>query len=160
MVLDPFSALSLTGNIVQLVDFSGRVVAHVVELYKSSSGLIKEHIELSASARSLKQTANTLSKEFSQNGASPAEQQPLRDLIAACEGLADDLIRSIEDLTVDPKNRRWSIMRQTARAVSRKTVVHELVMRVGRVRDALNSHLLTTLRYDYDELLGSICRLT
>ena len=154
MMLDPFTAMSLAGNIVQFVEFSGKVVGRVVQLCNLSSGLIKEYIEVSVSARSLKQTATALSKDFAHNTTGLSKQkrhQELRELVEACESLADDLIRTIEDLKLDPKNRKWSILRQASRGVSRKTVVHELVMRMGMLRDALNSHLLETLRYDYEE---------
>jgi hypothetical protein len=44
--MDPFSALSLAGTIVQLADFGSKLLTSGVQLYRSSTGALKAHEKL------------------------------------------------------------------------------------------------------------------
>jgi hypothetical protein len=52
-MLDPLTALSLAGNIVQFVDFSTKLLAKGHELYKSADGTSVGYSELEAIAKDL-----------------------------------------------------------------------------------------------------------
>lgn len=42
--MDPLTIIGLVGNIVQLVDFSGKLISKSTELYQSSEGALAENI--------------------------------------------------------------------------------------------------------------------
>lgn len=44
--MDPLTALSLAGNIIQFVDFGGRLLGGAGEIYHSAEGSLKVHDEL------------------------------------------------------------------------------------------------------------------
>jgi hypothetical protein len=44
--MDPLSALSLAGTIVQLIDFGGKLLSDTVQLYKSSCGKLDANQQL------------------------------------------------------------------------------------------------------------------
>lgn len=49
--MDPLSALSLASNIIQVVDFSSRIITQSYEIYKSSDGSMAEHAILDDAAK-------------------------------------------------------------------------------------------------------------
>ena len=60
MVLDPFSALSLAGNIVQFFDFTLKVISVGSEVYESADGASSRNIELDEIFSSLKRISIAL----------------------------------------------------------------------------------------------------
>jgi hypothetical protein len=142
VVLDPFSALSLTGDIVQFVDFSIKVVDRISKVYRSSTGLTDEDLELLTSAQTLKHDAQALSHSPLLDNADATNQKSLRELTAACDELSDDLINQLNDLRVREPSRKRARILQGIRAASRKSTVHDLVSRMSRLRDTLNTHLI------------------
>jgi hypothetical protein len=46
MVLDPLTALSVAGTIVQFVDFSSKILSHTAEFYNSAEGALSTNEEL------------------------------------------------------------------------------------------------------------------
>lgn len=74
----------------------------------------------------------------------------LQNLVALCNELADKLIGVLDDFK--PKlgnNRKWEAVRQTVRSAYRDAAVNGLVERMRQLRDALNTHLLTVLKYEF-----------
>lgn len=53
MVLEPLSAISLAGNVVQFIDLCSKLLAEGWELYRSSAGATALNLELEKTAESL-----------------------------------------------------------------------------------------------------------
>ena len=53
--MDPLAALSLAGNIIQFVDFGGRLLGGAGEIYRSADGSLKVHDELELVATDLRE---------------------------------------------------------------------------------------------------------
>jgi hypothetical protein len=51
--MDPLTALSVAGNIIQFVDFSYKLISSSYKLYESASGALVENLELEAIAESV-----------------------------------------------------------------------------------------------------------
>jgi hypothetical protein len=66
--MDPLSALSLAGNIVQFVDFGLKLLSGAVELYKSPSGTLAAHHELELVTTDLSALVIKLRQSFDQGG--------------------------------------------------------------------------------------------
>jgi hypothetical protein len=58
-MVDPVSALSFTGNIIQFIDFSSKVISGSREIYRG--GLPGQYVDLKAVAESLRELTIILS---------------------------------------------------------------------------------------------------
>jgi hypothetical protein len=130
--------------------------SRAVELYRSSTGLLAHHKELLTSAHGLKQDAQELLEGSNSSSSShiglgaSTEDMSLQNLVALCNELADKLIGVLDDFKPKPgNNRKWEAVRQTVRSAYRDAAVNGLVGRMRQLRDALNTHLLTVLNYEF-----------
>ena len=143
MVLDPLSALSLAGNIVQFVEFSSRLFGQIISLARSSNGLTEEHKEIFFHADRL--NADAISFVEIADNAGP-DQDKVKVLAAMCKQLATELMDTVNDLRAEPFGGKLAIFRQALRGLQRGPKLQELMTRVGRLRDLLNAHLLMVLK--------------
>jgi hypothetical protein len=58
--MESLIALGLASNIIQIVDFSSRIISRGRELYDSADGRIEEHVVLDNAARNLSELYNDL----------------------------------------------------------------------------------------------------
>jgi hypothetical protein len=63
MVLDPLTALSLAGNILQFIDFAAKVVSKCRGIHKSPDGVLPEDQELELVASDLARLSKRLEEE-------------------------------------------------------------------------------------------------
>ncbi|KAI9770675.1 MAG: hypothetical protein M1839_003059 [Geoglossum umbratile] len=102
MVLDPFSALGVAGNIVQFVDFTGRLFSKSRELYRSTSGTTAENEELGRVTRELQAlcaglaSATRIPPESARRGINDAA---LRELSKSCRRPSQAMAELLSGLT-------------------------------------------------------------
>jgi hypothetical protein len=58
MVIDPLTAIGLSGNVITFVDVSTKVLFKAKQLYKSASGVTSENDVLESPIKSLKDPAD------------------------------------------------------------------------------------------------------
>ena len=51
--MEALAAIGLVGNIVQFVDFSGRLIAESIELYHSYDGALAENVDIETATKHL-----------------------------------------------------------------------------------------------------------
>lgn len=117
--MDPLTALSVASNIIQFVDFGSRLVSKAHRLYRSADGALTEHIHLEVIITDL----GTLLKGL--QGKLPEHRQPLNnqtvieddkaldDLCKRAAEIAEELMRRLEKLMIDPKRRQESTYETT-----------------------------------------------
>jgi hypothetical protein len=60
--MEPFSALGVASNIIQIADFSSRIISRGYELYKSADGRTEEHAMLDNAAENLTRLYNEMNR--------------------------------------------------------------------------------------------------
>jgi len=60
MIMEPIAALGLAANIIQIVDFSARMLSRTKEIYNSANGTLKIFTDLEASAKTLEELSSQL----------------------------------------------------------------------------------------------------
>jgi len=144
-MLDPLTALSIAGNIVQFIDFSIKLVAKGNEVYNSEDGTSIGNAELEVIAKDL-QEINCRLQGAPDTGT--AEDEALHKLAEQCEAVARELLQALEKLTVQgTANRRWNSVRQALKGLMRRDEVDAIVLRLQRFREELNLHILVSMRY-------------
>lgn len=138
--MDPLTAVSLAGTIVQFVDFSSKLLSAGRELYKSTAGslTVNDEIELVTSdllaiIRKLRPD-ETISLEF-------------RKICDEAARLAQELLGRLDKLKVKEKDReKWKTMKQALASVWSKDDITALFERLSRISDAIETRILLSVR--------------
>jgi flagellar motility protein MotE (MotC chaperone) len=151
-MLDPLTALSLAGTIVQFVDFSTKLVAKGYELHKSADGASIGNAELEVIAKDLQELNRRLQQlrpSHDTDGKTLTDSNvALRKLSQQCSDVAAELIDALDNLKVQgTSNRRWKSFRQALKGLMKKEEVDAFARRLENFRDELNLHILVSMRY-------------
>lgn len=143
--MDPISALGLAGNVVQFLDFGGRLVSKGKEIYKSSDGTTESVIELELIYEGLSEVVDNLrTPQASTTSRSDSPDSRLIRLAQACHEVAQNLLDITESLTLDPntRHRRWRSFRQALKSVWKQGRIDELEDRLSTFRQEITLHLV------------------
>jgi flagellar motility protein MotE (MotC chaperone) len=148
-MLDPLTALSLAGTIVQFVDFSTKLVAKGHELHNSADGASIGNAELEVMAKDLQELNRRLQKLQPSHGTDETtltdSNVALRKLSQQCSGIATELVDALDNLKVQStSNRRWKSFRQALKGLMKKEEVDAIAKRLENFRDELNLHILVS----------------
>ncbi|KAE9366262.1 hypothetical protein N431DRAFT_386517, partial [Stipitochalara longipes BDJ] len=144
MVLDPLSALSLAGNIIQFVEFGTKLVHGTNEIIKSTEGSLEKHVWLEETTSSLGQLSNDLAID-TQRGPTAShskKDEELLNLAISCKHDADDLLATLGDLKAQNPGRKWQSFVQALRSVWKESKIKELERRLNDRRRQLGLQLL------------------
>ena len=141
-MLDPFSAISLTANIVQFVEFGIKLLSESQEIYSSTKGSSLEHVDLENIYDKLQSLSDRLYHDQSTMKRRPGEEQQLRELAGGCKVVVTELISTVQDLRVKgDNNRRWRSFCQALKTIRRKGEINSLRQRLDRFSVQLTLHL-------------------
>jgi hypothetical protein len=153
--MDPLSALSVAGTIIQFVDFGTKMLSSGMELYKSTKGSlnVSEELELvtgDLQAVLVKLRANADPENSIPSAPSPqseAEIDEHRDgFLQICNNamlIAGELLRKLNDLKVkEGKHRVWQTLRAAMRTAWSKDEISALRERLSSLSGSLTPRLL------------------
>jgi molecular chaperone GrpE (heat shock protein) len=136
--MDPITAVSLVGTIVQLVDFSIKVVSKSTELYRSGRGVLTENTQIETATKDL----SKLNAQLKQSTA--AGDTELQVLCQACSDVADQLLAALAQ--VKGKEQKWQSLRKALRSILSKEEIRQLEFRLASFRDQLNRRITIRMR--------------
>ena len=144
-MIDPFTSLSLACSIVQLVDFSSKLLSKGAELYKSTA--LSEYIELEKIASDLHcMTENLLIEPNNPTQQISDDEEQLKDLAARSRLLSEELIVILKDLKVGSTHQKWQSFRQALRSVRKKEKIQALEKTLESLQMDINTRLLNIMR--------------
>jgi len=156
MVLEPLSSISLAGNVIQFIDFCSKLLAEGWELYRSSSGATGLNLELEKAAETLGQFYDRINSCFESRigarGGQPSadkgtkSEDALRVTAISCRGVADNLLRILQDLRVKGPTKKWQSFRQPLRGIQKKEKIEAMSKQLSKYREELSLHLITILK--------------
>jgi len=150
MVLDPFTALSLASNVVQLIGFAGTIVSQSMQLYRSSNGALGENVELQTVTEDLMELEERLRfslKRGNDNEKGAGDEKGLEDLISGCVAIARQLLMALEKVKLHgSKHRSWKALRKAIQGMWSKSEIESLRNRLDLYKEELEMHLLVSLR--------------
>ncbi|MCJ1381965.1 hypothetical protein MMC17_005077 [Xylographa soralifera] len=147
-MLDPFTALSLAGTVVQFVDFGNKLIKEGSELYHSASGALSVNAELENITVNLKAVTKKLETPSPTNTRSTEttkETEALRSLAESCSEAADELLKVLEDLKVKGANRQWQSFRQALRSSHKKDQIRKIEKKLDKLQQMLNTRLIAMM---------------
>ena len=139
--MDPLTIIGLVGNIVQFVDFSGKLISKSTELYQSSEGALAANIDTETATNHLVLLNNKL-----KNAATTTGDGALERLCKSCGTAADELLAALDKVKVKGKQDKWTSIGKALRSVWSKEEIVELERRLAKFREELNLHVVVDLR--------------
>ncbi|KAF8855876.1 hypothetical protein BDZ45DRAFT_595017, partial [Acephala macrosclerotiorum] len=145
MVLDPLSAISLAGNIVQFVDFSTKVLRQGYVLYNSANGATAVNEELELLTTDFLKLSTKLQRPFEHSQSdvrSARHEQELEGLCTECAKVAKELLHRLESLKVQGTRTVWKSLWQALQTAWTEDEIRSLVARLGAFKSTLETHVL------------------
>ncbi|KAK8215691.1 hypothetical protein IWZ01DRAFT_175264 [Phyllosticta capitalensis] len=154
----PIDVLSLTANIIAVVDFGITVTKEVKEQYRSADGLLKEDRESLKVLHDLRIVQETSKSKLSSKPNLTGEENDLLRMASLCDEIAGSLESELESLVV-PKNakyRRARVIKQRLRAISKKGDILEIEARLRKVQQGLGTRLASMIKDDTSSLMTNL----
>jgi hypothetical protein len=156
-MLDPLTALSLAGTIVQFIDFGKKLLSQGTELYKSTNGKLTVDEEVGLVIADLGAVIGKIRRRDILNpadvsGAFSEDDQRQQDAFEAiCDEaakVAQELLAKIQKLTIkSPKRSKWEAFYQIVRRAWSKDEIDGLLDRLSTLKQALETRVLFALLY-------------
>jgi len=144
--MDPVSSIGLASSLVQLITFTTSVINHSRKMYHSASGSLVENDELAMVALTCELQNKRISALFSNPGPQTETTKHLLELCDDMQNISQDLLSVIKSLKVSGDNRRWESFRQALRSVKKEQDINDLVRRLDRYRQQVDTILLLDLQ--------------
>jgi hypothetical protein len=157
-MLDPLTALSLAGNIIQFVDFASKLVVKGREIYDSAEGLSVGDRELETIAKDLWDISTRfkpripprLNSDLDQLESGQKTDTTLTELSNQCCLISEELIHTLGKLKLSDlnhSNRRWKSVRHAFKSLWNKEEMGVMVARLQSLREEWSFHILISLRW-------------
>lgn len=140
-IMDPLSVVGLVGNIVQFVDFTGKLISTSVFLYHSGKGALPENTDIETATKHLV-LLNTKLKD----AATSTGSRELQRLCTSCGDVADELLAALDKVKVKDEPGKWKSVQKALRSVWSKDDIEGLEKRLARFREELNLHIVVEIR--------------
>ena len=143
--MDPVSAFSVACGVIQVVDFSTKVVSKTRELYKNGSLSCNEEIENMATR--LESLRSDLELPFCTTDQSLlADENDLLGLADKCSDAAKALIKIVRALKLDRSHSKRQALRKSFKALWKRGDIDEIQERLDRYQRVLDTRILIHLR--------------
>lgn len=139
--METLAIIGLVGNIVQFVDFGGKLISKSTELYRSSEGALAEHIDIETAINHLVLLNSKLKDVATTTG-----DGALESLCISCATTADNLLAALDKVKVKDKQHKWKSIRKALRSVWSKEEIGDLERRLATFREELTFHVVVDLR--------------
>jgi hypothetical protein len=145
--MEPLAILSLVGTIVQLVDFSGRIISESRQIYRE--GVTIDNVELDSITRDLAELAGDIKWTYlgprKLTQLSPNDKAIVR-LGQSVVVLSRELINAIDKTKSTTGPRVWSSLIQAMKTVLSKEEINSITTRLERFRSELELRTLVDMR--------------
>lgn len=148
--MDPFSALGAAAAILQFVELSAKILGTAYEIYNSDSGAAQENIRIEDVTNRVKQLSQHVGNSVIHNSSRNTSQisNVTVELAQKAQSLADQLIRSLDSLSIDRSARfqSWQAFRKALRGYFQADHIKTLQTRLDGLRSELMLHLIVMIR--------------
>jgi len=157
MVLDPLSALSVAGNVVQFIEFTSSVLSESRKTFQSGAGT-SDNNGLESVVEGLLQFSARLKLNLPKNnhGTLPEADNGLFSVLESCEGIANELLEAFQRLKLkDGPHKRWNSFRQALEGVWKREKLLGIQSRLGFLREQITLHIVSSIRWVSNPLVKS-----
>jgi hypothetical protein len=145
--MDPLTALSLAGTIVQFVQFATQIVQATV------SGALPVQEDLETRTLALRDLIAKLRRQQLSGNASTSfvfradsPDKTLQILCDGCAAIAEELLARLDRLKVEGKHKMWKNFKKAIESQWSQNELKSLSSRLTEYRTALDTHVLINLK--------------
>ena len=143
--MDPATAFSLACGVIQVVDFSIKVLDKCKEIY--DNGSLSEHQEIEEMTKHLTDLRIDVSLPQSSGITQTQYERELLELNKECSATAEQLVTKLRTLRNDGPHKKRQAIIKTAKALWRKKEIHDMQKRLDGYRSVLYTKILINLRF-------------
>ncbi|KAJ0415319.1 hypothetical protein BJY00DRAFT_266622 [Aspergillus carlsbadensis] len=132
--MDPLTAVSLAGTILQFIDFSSKLVAGTYEIYRSASGATAENEDITTVITDLKEVTLELDADIVGRG---KHEKALKALATKCGELSGQLLAVLEKLRASDKQSAWKSLRVKWASMRKSDEIQRIERRLGEYRSEI-----------------------
>ncbi|KAK4969299.1 hypothetical protein LTR66_011696 [Elasticomyces elasticus] len=153
-MLDPVTALSVASGVLQIIDFSTKVLVKGQEIYKSGS--TAEYAEVEGIATQLGFLSSSVKTSLSTSTAKTSSvyqiDRTLTEVAAGCCAIADELLLNLSGLKLPAGNKSvWEATKRGFKSVWRAKNIKSLQDRLDKHQNLLETTILVALRSHFNE---------
>ena len=148
--MDPITAFSLTCGVIQVVDFSTKILSKSQQIYKY--GATTENQEIESMTSHLTDLSTGL--KLSVTTKSPASTSPLYNddqellkLAEQCSETATELIHELQKLGIAGRQRKRDAFRKAFQMIWKKSGIERIQSSLEQYRRTLDTRILINLRF-------------
>lgn len=143
--MEPLTTLGLVANIIQLLDFGGKVIHEAQEIYSSASGTTELNDSLEVQFNAMKITSSKLIPVHAQPQSD--EEKVLIDEAKECQRLSAEMFLILDKIrSKDPGSKRECV-KAVLRSSWHKSDKEQLQGRLDHCRGQLQTQMLYMMRY-------------
>ncbi|KAH6698160.1 hypothetical protein BKA61DRAFT_530992, partial [Leptodontidium sp. MPI-SDFR-AT-0119] len=166
--MDPFTALSLAGNIIQFIDFGGRLLSNARELYKSSVGSLAVHDQIILVTADLDVLVKKLRESMYSGLGSEGDDDRWKNLREICDEaamVAEELLERLETLKLnfDSKHRGWDTIKLAIRSLWNEKEITNLSDRLATLKGQISQQIreeITGITVTVSQILSRLETMT
>ena len=150
MIMDPLSAFGLACGVIQVLDFSRKVLVKCRELYKHGASSENEEIESMAKCLTGLSTDLDLANSVRNSGRTTQlyhDDQELLKLAQQCSRTATELVAKLQKLSIQDRFRKRDAVRKAVNGVWKKSTIEGIERRLEQYRRTLDTRILISLRF-------------
>ena len=144
--MDPLTALSVAGTIIQFIDFGSKILNTTHQVYKSATGASLVNEELEVVAGDLTKLITKLRRPLGSTSSVRSKGTSLEELCNACSAVAAELIKRLDGLKAKGRSKPWESFRAALRAAWTENELEALKTRLASFQAALEMHVIVDLR--------------
>jgi len=142
--MDPLTAFSLACGVIQVIDFSTKVLSQCREIYKNGS--LSENESIESMAEVLTTLRADMQPTTSSTGTPTAGDKDLIQLSIKCSEMAKELIGELQSLKAGSTGSRWKAVSSTYRSLRKKSTIDRMQRQLEEYRKIMDTKVLADLR--------------
>lgn len=146
--MEALAVVGVVSSIVQLVDFSNKILPTGIEIYKSADGTLADNMTVEQVTKDLIALDKSLNESIRASAESSCltDETALKSLAGKCKEVSAELLGRLESLKASEKHKSWSAVRQTLRGMWGKAKMDAMVQTLDTIKQQLSLRLLVSLR--------------
>jgi len=141
--MDPLTAFSLACGVIQVIDFSAKVLSQCREIYKNGS--LSENESIKSMVEHLITLRADLQPTTSSIGTQTAGDKDLVQLSNKCSEMAKELVGELQSLKAGSTSSKWKAVSVTLRNLKKKSTIESMQRQLDGYRKILDTKVLADL---------------
>lgn len=153
------AAVSAVVNVIQLLEFSGKVAQQTHKILTSTTGTLEDIKSMEVLVSEYRQLGADMCQQGIQSSPLNMRDAELVGLASRCKGEAEDLLKRLQDMKLDDGargvQRTWDGARKATKALTSKRDLRQKQERLSELNNQLSTRLLTIVRSEMFDMNSS-----